>query len=192
MSDVKKVVVVGDGAVGKTCLLMAYSGKPFDPVYAPTIFENYITEVDIGTKVIKLSLWDTAGQEEYDRIRIMSYVNVHCFVVCFSVVDSITYKNIKERWIPELKHYSPGTPLVLVGTKEDLRGTVGQLDDGREEVSYEKGKELRDEIKALAYLECSAITKNGIKAVFDTAVRVCEGLIRGPSKPKSDKKCILL
>jgi hypothetical protein len=61
------------------------------------------------------------------------------------------------------QHYSPGTPLVLVGTKEDLRGTVGQLDDGREEVSYEKGKELRDEIKALAYLECSAITKNGIK-----------------------------
>jgi hypothetical protein len=121
------------------------------------------------------------------------------------------------------QHYSPGTPLVLVGTKEDLRGTVGQLDDGREEVSYEKGKELRDEIKALSYLECSAITKNGIKvhpagrrrvrnwgidrlkacvlccvlcvraqAVFDTAVRVCEGLIRGPSKPKSDKKCILL
>lgn len=112
---------------------------------------------------------------------------------------------------------------MLVGTKEDLRGTVGQLDDGREEVSYEKGKELRDEIKALSYLECSAITKNGIKvlpagrrrsqfgrrsftsmcvcavlccvraqAVFDTAVRVCEGLIRGPSKPKSDKKCILL
>jgi hypothetical protein len=114
-----------------------------------------------------------------------------------------------------MQHYSPGTPLVLVGTKEDLRGTVGQLEDGREEVSYEKGKELRDEIKALAYLECSAITKNGIKvcpakafrgascrggltvctvaqAVFDTAVRVCEGLIRGPAKPKSDKKCILL
>lgn len=106
--------------MGKTCLLMAYSGKPFDPVYAPTIFENYITEVDIGTKVVKLSLWDTAGtsssapppplrsfavlgstkllgrlllggggvlgggltatrsrcagQEEYDRIRIMRYV----------------------------------------------------------------------------------------------------------------------
>lgn len=71
------------------------------------------------------------------------------------------------------QHYSPGTPLVLVGTKEDLRGTVGQLDDGREEVSYEKGKELRDEIKALAYLECSAITKNGIKVPWQQERVVC-------------------
>jgi len=191
MGDVKKVVVVGDGAVGKTCLLMAYSGKPFDPAYAPTIFENYVTEVDMGTKMVKLSLWDTAGQEEYDRIRIMSYVNVHCFVVCFSVVDSITYANVKVRWVPELKHYSPGTPLLLVGTKEDLRGTVSGI-EGREEVSYEEGKQLKNEIKAVSYLECSAITKNGIKAVFDTAVRVCEGMLSGPVRPKSEKKCILL
>jgi Ras-related C3 botulinum toxin substrate 1 len=189
---VKKVVVVGDGAVGKTCLLAAYSGKPFDPAYVPTIFENYTTEVTFGDKVIRLSLWDTAGQEEYDRIRIMSYVNVQCFIVAFSVVDSITYRNVKERWIPELQHYSPETPVLLVGTKEDLRGTVG-TSDGRSEVTYEQGKELKEQIGAVAYLECSAVTRSGVKAVFDTAVRVVEGAMRNPREKKKDsKKCILL
>jgi len=192
MGDVKKVVVVGDGAVGKTCLLAAYSGKPFDLAYVPTIFENYTTEVTIGDKVVRLSLWDTAGQEEYDRIRIMSYVNVHCFIVAFSVVDSITYRNVKERWIPELQHYSRDTPVLLVGTKEDLRGTTSGS-DGRTEVTFEQGKELKDQINAVSYLECSAVTRNGVKAVFDTAVRVVEGTLRGAkTHAKKDKKCILL
>eukprot|EP01087_Luapelamoeba_hula_P016356 TRINITY_DN5026_c0_g1_i1.p1 TRINITY_DN5026_c0_g1~~TRINITY_DN5026_c0_g1_i1.p1 ORF type:complete len:204 (+),score=23.89 TRINITY_DN5026_c0_g1_i1:57-668(+) len=168
---VKKVVVVGDGAVGKTCLLMCYSGKPFNPQYAPTIFDNYTTEVDLpeGGSVM-LSLWDTAGQEEYDRIRIMSYVNVDCFVVCFTVADQVTYGNVKERWIPEIKRYSPETPYILVGTKEDLRTEDEELPRGQ--VSYDAGRALKAEIGAQAYLECSSTTQNGVKAVFDAAIKV--------------------
>jgi Ras family protein A len=58
----KKLVVVGDGACGKTALLMVQSGKPFPEDYIPTIFENYVSRVEVGNKTVELSLWDTAGQ----------------------------------------------------------------------------------------------------------------------------------
>jgi len=187
----KKLVVVGDGAVGKTCLLMSYSGKPFNPQYVPTVFDNYTTEIDLPSgQSIRLSLWDTAGQEEYDRIRVMSYVNVDCFLVCFSVADNVTLKNVRDRWVPELKRYSAESPFILVGTKEDLRGDdEAPSDTGRRFVTYEEGKQLKAEISAESYLECSAITERGIKAVFDAAIKVVtEGSKRGQQRKK---RCVL-
>ena len=65
------------------------------------------------------------GQNDFDRIRIMSYNDVNCFIVCFSVVDSVSFDNIIARWIPELHHHSPNTPIVLVGTKLDMREDKG-------------------------------------------------------------------
>jgi small GTP-binding protein len=63
----KKLVAVGDGAVGKTAMLMVQSGQPFPPVYVPTVFENFISRIKLpnSSKQVELSLWDTAGQEDY-------------------------------------------------------------------------------------------------------------------------------
>ncbi|KAL6047958.1 Ras- C3 botulinum toxin substrate 3 [Balamuthia mandrillaris] len=186
-SEVKKIVVVGDGAVGKTCLLMAYDGKELNEKYIPTIFDNYTTQVAYDGQNLRLSLWDTAGQEEYDRIRIMSYNNVDCFLICFSVADSVTLANVKERWVPELRHYAKSTPFILVGTKLDLRDG-GSGKEVRRPVSYEEGKAMKEEIDAKAYMECSAITGAGVKAVFDTAIRVVMGEI---SNKPSRGRCSL-
>ncbi|XP_050002147.1 rho-related GTP-binding protein RhoQ isoform X4 [Alexandromys fortis] len=82
-----KCVVVGDGAVGKTCLLMSYANDAFPEEYVPTVFDHYAVSVTVGGKQYLLGLYDTAGQEDYDRLRPLSYPMTDVFLICFSVID---------------------------------------------------------------------------------------------------------
>jgi len=168
--DTVKLVVVGDGATGKTCLLMMYSQGKFPSEYVPTVFDNYSVELDLAingqTKTIELGLWDTAGQEEYDRLRPLSYRNTDIFLVVFAVDSDASYSNVKTKWVPELKHYSPEIPYVMVATKVDLRSTSASA------ISGAKGQQLANEVGALAYLECSARTNTNVKGVFDKALEI--------------------
>jgi len=182
----KKIVVVGDGGVGKTCLVASYAGKEFDSKYIPTVFDNYTTEVEIQEKKIGLSIWDTAGQEEYKTIRVLSYNDVHCFILCFSVIDEVSYKNARDKWKPELTQYCPSSPILLVGTKQDLRGKpLPEQSDRYKELDYEQGQLLQDAIQAEMYLECSAISKKGVKAVFDNAIMIAV------KERKPPRRCVL-
>ena len=86
----------------------------------PTVFDNYTMDVQLDEKDVKLGIWDTAGQEDYNRIRPLSYPGTHIFVMCFSVVSPTSFANVKSKWVPEVAHHCPGVPLLLVGTKYDL------------------------------------------------------------------------
>jgi len=170
-----KLVVIGDGAVGKTCLLISYANNRFPEDYIPTVFDNYVVNLTAGQDTIELGLWDTAGQEEYDRLRPLSYANANVFLVCFSVVNPVSYENISSKWIPELIHFCPDVPSILVGTKIDLRGEESALEklrkQGQQPTTPEQGQQLAKKIKALKYLECSAKTGENLKQVFDEAVK---------------------
>ena len=93
----KKLVIVGDGACGKTCLLTMYTSNTFPLDYIPTVFENYVTTLKVASKRIELSLWDTAGQEDYDRLRPLSYPDTDVILICFSLVDKVSFANITEK-----------------------------------------------------------------------------------------------
>ena len=171
-----KSVVVGDGGVGKTCLLISYTTNTFPDDYIPTVFDNYSASVLIDGEPIKLGLWDTAGQSEYDRLRPLSYPQTEIFLCCFSVVSPDSFQNIKLKWIPEIHHHCPKDVLVLlIGTKTDLREDPHALDElsakGLKPITEEQGNKLAKEIGAVKYLECSAATQNGVKEIFDFAIR---------------------
>jgi len=169
-----KCVVVGDGAVGKTCLLVSYSTNKFPSSYVPTVFDNYTTKVMIGGEEITIGLFDTAGQEDYDRLRPLSYPNTDIFLVCFSVVAPISFENIKEKWIPEITHHCPNVPFLVVGTQTDLRKDEVMIEKLRKNkhrpTSTADGERLQSETKAIKYVECSSLTQEGLKDVFDEAI----------------------
>lgn len=187
-----KCVVVGDGAVGKTCLLISYTTNAFPGEYIPTVFDNYSANLMVDGKPFNLGLWDTAGQEDYDRLRPLSYPQTDVFIICFSVISKSSFDNVKHKWWPEIQHHVPGVPIILVGTKSDLRNdpeTLRALEtQGLGLIPINECEECCTYIRAKKYIECSALTQDGLKDVFDTAIRF--SIEENPVK--KNKKCILL
>jgi len=171
----KKLVIVGDGACGKTCLLIVFSKDQFPEVYVPTVFENYVADIEVDGKQVELALWDTAGQEDYDRLRPLSYPDTDVILMCFSIDSPDSLENIPEKWTPEVRHFCPNVPSILVGNKRDLRndaGTIHELAKMKQEpVTNDHARTISEKIGAFAYLECSAKTKDGVWEVFETATR---------------------
>jgi Ras-related C3 botulinum toxin substrate 1 len=161
---------------------------------SPTVFDNYSANVMVDGRPINLGLWDTAGQEDYDRLRPLSYPQTDVFLLCFAINTPTSYENIKNKWFPEIQHHAPGVPCILVGLKLDLRNdakTIKELQEKRmAPISKEQGEYLCAEIKGYKYLECSALTQEGLKQVFDEAIRC---VLTSQNKPNAGKrKCLIL
>jgi Ras-related C3 botulinum toxin substrate 1 len=196
-----KIVVTGDGCVGKTCMLQCYATNKFPDDYVPTVFDNAVVAVMVDGKAYSLGLWDTAGQEDYSRLRPLSYPQTDVFLVCFSVVNVVSFENVWAKWVPEIRHHCPRTPIVLVGTKIDLRDdpeAIARL-RGRNltPITYEQGLQLMRQVGAAKYMECSALTGTGLRNLFDEAVRVAVNFQKQEAKilkktKKQSNNCVVL
>ncbi|GFT95042.1 ras-like GTP-binding protein RHO [Trichonephila clavipes] len=144
----KKLVIVGDGACA---------------------------DIEVDGKQVELALWDTAGQEDYDRLRPLSYPDTDVILMCFSIDSPDSLENIPEKWTPEVRHFCPNVPIILVGNKKDLRNdqvTICELAKMKQKpVTPEEGRSMAEKINAYGYLECSAKTKEGVREVFETGTR---------------------
>jgi len=188
-----KCVIVGDGAVGKTCLLISYSTNKFPTEYVPTVFDNYAVTVQIQDQQFVIQLFDTAGQEDYDRLRLIAYPNTDVFLVCFSIINPDSYDNVREKWVPEIQKHWGQAPFLLVGTQMDLRtdpATITNLEKKtKKPVNAEQGKRLASELGAVAYVECSALTQEGMKNVFDEALMAA---LNKEDEPEKKRCCCTL
>jgi small GTP-binding protein len=127
--------------------------------------------IRIGDEPYTLGLFDTAGQEDYDRLRPLSYPQTDVFLVCFSVTSPASFENVREKWFPEVHHHCPGVPCLIVGTQVDLREDTSVKDKLAKQrmapVKREDGEKMARELGAVKYVECSALTQYKLKDVFD-------------------------
>ncbi|KKA26301.1 hypothetical protein TD95_001772, partial [Thielaviopsis punctulata] len=186
-----KLVIIGDGACGKTSLLSVFTLGFFPTI--PTVFENYVTDCRVDGKSVQLALWDTAGQEDYERLRPLAYAKAHVILVGFSVDTPDSLDNVKHKWIEEVTRICPGVPIILVGLKKDLREDPVAIEEQRKKslpfVSTTQGEHVAKEIGARRYLECSSLTGEGVDDVFEAATRAALLKIE---KGESTGCCVIL
>eukprot|EP00731_Ephydatia_muelleri_P028303 Em0019g1176a len=123
-------------------------------------------ELIVDGKPYVLCLWDTLGQSDYDKLRPLAYPKTDIFLLCFDLASSSSFESIKNKWHAELRHHCPNTPLVLVGTKLDLRD-----DKSTVQITHVQGVQMQCDIKAATYVECSSLMQKNVEAVFEEAVR---------------------
>ncbi|XP_076289339.1 ras-like GTP-binding protein RhoL isoform X2 [Lasioglossum baleicum] len=152
--------------VGKTCMLITYTTKEFPSEYVPTVFDNYAGSIRVDGQEYDMTLWDTSGQEDYERIRPLSYPNTDCFLICFSINSRDSYENVMTKWHPEIKCFCPNKPVVLVGTKGDFRNT-----ENVDTIALKDCQKMKKKIKACKYVECSALHRENLDLVFVEAIR---------------------
>ncbi|KAL9643451.1 hypothetical protein ABK040_010066 [Willaertia magna] len=188
-----KIIVIGDASVGKTCMLISYSNNEFPTEYNPTVFDNYTANVVYKDKTITLGLWDTAGTDEYDQLRPLSYPDTHIFVVVFDVTNKDSLEAVARKWVPEIKEHTKdrSVPFIIVGNKMDLRNDSKEKDKCVPRAEAEK---VKQKTSASRYLECSAKTQEGLKEVFEQCIEVViEHYVAKKKKGggKNKKECLL-
>ena len=167
-----KTTTVGYSGHGKTCMFTTFAMGhcPTPEEYLPRVFQSaycYSGHTSSG-QPIEMGLWDTVGDEEYARLRPMSYPDTDIIILCFSVESETRqqFQTLKSYWCEEIKQYCPNIPIILVATKIDLR------DDDPNAITSAEGRKMAENIHAMYYREISSLRHEGITELFQLVVDI--------------------
>ncbi|QRV98207.1 Tyrosine kinase specific for activated [Ceratobasidium sp. AG-Ba] len=165
----RRLIVVGDGDCGKSCLVRVLCAYSFPQVYGVPKFDVLHANVEVGAQKLRLALYDTPGQAELDHIRPPFYPNSRLILICFSIGSPDSLDNVQTMWAEEVHRYGASCPIVLIGCKKDLRNdprTIAVLEEiNQHPVTYQQGSEVAEKIGAKCYLECSAKFGHGVAMI---------------------------
>ncbi|KAJ5077215.1 ras-related protein rab-24 [Anaeramoeba ignava] len=192
-----KVVLLGAPYTGKSCLVEKFLNDKFTEGQKPTVAAAFGSKaVKVGSSVVTLGIWDTAGSERYESLSKMYYRGAGAAIVCYDITNHETFAKVRF-WVSQLKENEKDCVIYLVGTKIDLI-----LNDSDRDVPMEEVESFSDEIKAKIF-ETSAKTGKNVHELFETvAADYLErkktiknpsnnggGGIVDPNKPKNKGKC---
>lgn len=184
-----RVMLLGSELVGKTSLVVCLTTRLFPRDSLPTVFDSFSTQLRLGERTVVLNVWDTASQEEHRlSVRQFYYPLADIFLICFSIGDPSSFERVWADWYREVRQHRPDVPVLLVGTKKDLRQEQAAASQRQAApVSYQQGARLARRMRAVKYLECSALQREGVGEVFEEAARA---VLRG-GRSKRTRACVL-
>ena len=177
-----KLVLVGDPAfddpVGgsncKTEFLITYINDGYPEEYIPTVVDNYTVRLVHNSDAYEVGLWDTAGQESYSRLRPLTYCNSDVIMLVASLVNPRSLNALREQWIPEVRHFLPRVPMLLVGVRGELRAdeeiVKNLVSAGGRVITAKEGIDFAKSTGCFDYIECSAKLGINVKEAFNLAV----------------------
>lgn len=161
--------IVGDGMVGKTCMSLVFSKLSAPEDYVATVFDNFAGKTTVNGDEYIVSIFDCAGQHDYESLRRFTYDDSEVFVVCYSAVDRNSFESIREFWVPEMKkNMTRKKPVIVVAMQTDLRNKVNY--DSDMPVTAQEGQTLTKTIGATCFMECSMNNETTVKQVFAEVV----------------------
>ncbi|XP_062503020.1 uncharacterized protein LOC134179971 isoform X2 [Corticium candelabrum] len=194
-----KIVVVGDAACGKTSFIRAYvNDKRCTGEYNPTVSDTFDCCISIGKEPVMLQIHDTAALEGYEKLRPDAYRGSDLIVICFCIARQSSLHNVEDYWCPEIRLHNPTAPIVVAGLQKDLRDDYEMSSQVyrtkyQPPVKAETAKRIAGSVHALCYRECSSVTMQGVKELFDLIVYTAyEHKKRQFRKTDSRAKCSVL
>ena len=141
----------------------------------------FFSKLSFNSKLVskeKVCFIDTAGQDDYDRLRPLSYPETDIFLVCYSVSDPSSFARIKSKWVPELRNFTGNTPFIVVGLKSDFRDVDVDVEEKEDElhiecIPFEEGEKMAREVGASTnYMECSSKKMQGLEEIIQEVFRI--------------------
>jgi len=161
-----KAIIVGDSSVGKSSLLYRYTEQDWNPHYIATIGVDFkVMTFERDNKIVKLQLWDTAGQDRFRTIVHTYYRGAHAVLLVYAIDDRESFENLHE-WMGDVQRFATaGVPVVLVANKCDCRPEEVQVSD-------EEAEALAQRMGAV-YAKTSARMNKGVDEAFTTLLERC-------------------